>query len=94
MIIMANALAAASRLLIGFGSFVATGSFLRFSGLMTFMASASAVASRAVIEHGSGWLTVKLAAARQRGIGNWSATQMSAYRGRSEVAGRRSKRRF
>src|SRR5260370_41275308 len=37
---------------------------------MTLMASASAAASRAVIEHGSGWLTAKLAGVRQRGIGN------------------------
>jgi len=37
---------------------------------MMRMASALAAASRAVIEHGFGWLTAKLAGVRQRGIGN------------------------
>jgi hypothetical protein len=42
---------------------------LRVGGLMTFMAGASAAASRAVIEHGSGWRTAKLARVRQLVIG-------------------------
>src|ERR1700737_620832 len=61
---------------------------------MTFMASASAAASRAVIEHGSGWLTAKLAAVRQRRNRKLIGDPRSAYRRRPEVAGRLSKRRF
>jgi len=91
MSIMAPALAAASRLLIGFGSCIATGSFSvcwwiddvhgqRISG-----GFACCHRARLPLAHS------QIVGVRQRGIGNWSATQRSGYRGRPEVAGRRSK---
>jgi hypothetical protein len=81
----------ASRLLIGFVSFAATSSFSVVGGLMTVMASTSA--SRAVIAHGAGWLTAKLAGVAN---GDWklNGDPRSAYWGGPEVAARRSERRF